>query len=166
MVHLPSSSPTRLPPTPPHHALMKFALLVISFSTAALFNIPMSPPQITASRIFLIIYSVIVYAVFVVGLCLLSVSLIRRTPSPSSNRRQTPPRKAVLRLAIWAIALSAGALFNLPTTTTETSFGEVLVMVYAVTMFFTLNMGLVLLCWNLQKQQRFPSPLLVTSPNV
>ncbi|KAK1281084.1 hypothetical protein QJS04_geneDACA014921 [Acorus gramineus] len=125
---------------------MKFSRWVITLSAAGLLNLPMSPPGI-----FIIVYSIIAYAAFVVGLCLLSVSLLRRTapPSPSPNRCQTPPGDAVSRLAIWAIALSAGALFNLPTATTETSFGEVLVMVYAVTMFFILNMGLVLLRLNL-----------------
>ncbi|KAK1326420.1 hypothetical protein QJS10_CPA01g00829 [Acorus calamus] len=148
---------------------MKFALWVITLSSAALFNLPMSPPEIPASRIFLLIYSVIVYVAFVVGLCLFSVSLLRRTapicPSPSPIRRQTPPSDAVSKLAIWAIALSVVALFNLPTATTETSFGKVLVMVYAVTMFFIFNLGLVLLCLNLRKQ-RCPSPLLVPAPDV
>ncbi|KAK1280244.1 hypothetical protein QJS04_geneDACA014939 [Acorus gramineus] len=147
---------------------MKFALLVISFSTAALFNLPVSPPQIPSLRTLVIVYSVIVYAAFVVGLCLLSVSLLRRpaptSPSPSPNCRLTPPRDA-LRLAIWAIALSASGLFNLPTATTETLFGEILVMAYAVTMFMIFNLGLVLLCLNLRKQ-RCPSRLLVTAPNV
>ncbi|KAK1257120.1 hypothetical protein QJS04_geneDACA023670 [Acorus gramineus] len=149
-------------PTTTTKALIKFALWFISLSTAALLNLPMSPPQIPASGIFLIIYSVIVYAAFVVGLCLLSVSLLRRTappsPSPSPNRRHTPPREAVLGLAIWAIAISAGALFNLPTATMETLFGEVLVMVYALTMFLTFNMGLVLLCLNQRKQCPVSTP--------
>ncbi|KAK1304882.1 hypothetical protein QJS10_CPB11g01425 [Acorus calamus] len=115
----------------------------------------MSPLQIPPWRVLITVYAALLYVAFVVGLCVLFVSLLRRTapPSPSPNRRQTQPGDAVLRLAIWAITLSAGALFNLPTAPKkETQFDEVLAMVYGVTMFLTFNLGWVLLCLNLRNK--------------
>ncbi|KAK1281081.1 hypothetical protein QJS04_geneDACA014922 [Acorus gramineus] len=148
---------------PPYDdALLRFSLWVVLLTAAGLLNLPMSPPEIPPWRVLIIVFSATLYPAFVVGLCLLSVSLLRRTappsPSPSPNRHQIPPGNAVLRLAICAMVLSAGGLFNLPTEK-ETQFGEVLVM------FLTFDLGWVLLCLNLRKQ-RCPSPLLGPAPDV
>ncbi|KAK1304883.1 hypothetical protein QJS10_CPB11g01424 [Acorus calamus] len=157
MNRIPSHFPIRLPQPPYMYgdALLRFSLWTISVSAAGLLNLPMSPLQIPPWRVLMTVYAALLYVAFVVGLCVLFVSLLRRTapPSPSPNRRQTQPGDAVLRLAIWAITLSAGALFNLPTAPKkETQFDEVLAMVYGVTMFLTFNLGWVLLCLNLRNK--------------
>ncbi|KAK1281087.1 hypothetical protein QJS04_geneDACA014924 [Acorus gramineus] len=155
MNRLPSNFPIRLP-QPPYmngDALLRFSLWTISISAAGFLNLPMSTPQIPPWRVLITVYAALLYAAFVVGLRVFSVSLLRRTapPSPSPNRRQTQPGDAVLRLSIWAITLSAGSLFNLPTAPKKkTQSGEVLVMVYGVTMFLTFNLGWV--CLNLRNK--------------